>query len=89
VRRVTSRISEELRRALLRSDSSGLIQRFAEVQNRFVMLFVFICLIGHIAYKFIWNVGVNGFYIILGYSLPKCDLQLICSDLQLICINTQ
>jgi len=44
VRRVTSWISEELRRSLRRSDSSGLIQRFAEVQNRFAMLFVFICL---------------------------------------------
>ena len=43
MRRVTSWISEELRCALLRSDSSGLIQRLAEAQIRFAMLFV-ICL---------------------------------------------
>ena len=30
------------RRFLLRGDSSGLIQRFAEVRNSFAMLFVFI-----------------------------------------------
>jgi len=41
------------------------------------MLFVFIC-IGNIAHKSVLNVNVNGFYNVLGYSLPECEFQLIC-----------
>jgi len=32
---------------------------------------------GNVAYCFMSDVNVNGFYTILGYSLPKCDLQLM------------
>jgi len=32
--------------------------------------------IGNVAYSFTSDISVNGFYNILGYSLPTCDLRL-------------
>jgi len=31
----------------------------------------------NVAYRFISDVNVNGFYTVLDYSLPRCDLQLM------------